>query len=538
MIQSIEVQNVRIFDDEFWKFPLTPATVVCGTNSSGKSTLLKVLLLLRQSMGIGENQKSDGGRLRFVGSQVDLGDYSTFVSHNDTKRQIRIALQIENHMPRQAASVLDSSIKADNEESKPRKKLPRVKYSLRTIFTFSILPIEHEDSDTENDSETGQYRDLPSIRGYLVSTEFELSFRGKMRLSWSVDSLKIDDDGDIIGDLHLPPEYVLKVPYLKDRLSDVEVSPDVVFRCALTGMLPSSYMIVRWRPKGDTDSKGMLAVFPIPEIISNVTRHLRESLESVDYLGPLRSPARRYYLGNFDAAPAFDSTGEFIPFILRNMERNKGKSVPSPEAPVKLMSFPDALKYWLHYLRTGDKISTLGDNEVDVAATKILVELRIRSALNNELHALIDSGFGYSQLLPILVKGLLMNPNSTLMIEQPELHLNPAVQVRLAEFFVALAKTKRQFLIETHSEHIVNTIRVLSAEDSSGQTSKLCRLYYIDSEQSQTRVHKLDVRPDGTVPDWPQGFFGEASSLAGRLLRAQKSLRSSANKKTTLEAGQ
>ena len=100
MIRSIETKNVRVFDKKLWKFPLRNITVFCGTNSSGKSTLLKTVLLLRQSMGIGENQKSENGRLRFIGSQVDLGSYSSLVSHNQVGRPIIIALSVADKMPR------------------------------------------------------------------------------------------------------------------------------------------------------------------------------------------------------------------------------------------------------------------------------------------------------------------------------------------------------------------------------------------------------------------------------------------------------
>jgi predicted ATPase len=123
------------------------------------------------------------------------------------------------------------------------------------------------------------------------------------------------------------------------------------------------------------------------------------------------------------------------------------------------------------------------------------------------------------------VKGLLAKPGQTLVVEQPELHLNPALQVRLADFLVAMVCAGKQVLIETHSEHIVDAIRVLYVEDETGQLENKCRIFFIDTELDKPSVLQLDIKKDGTVPDWPQHFFGEAASLTGRLLRAQKKFR-------------
>jgi predicted ATPase len=153
------------------------------------------------------------------------------------------------------------------------------------------------------------------------------------------------------------------------------------------------------------------------------------------------------------------------------------------------------------------------------------VEIKIKSVTETHVYPLIDSGFGYSQVLPILVKGLLAKPGQTLIVEQPELHLNPALQVRLADFLIAMVGVGKQVLIETHSEHIIDAIRVLSVEDETGLLENKCRIFFIDTELDKPRILPLDIQKDGTVPDWPQHFFGEAASLTGRLLRAQKKFR-------------
>ena len=88
-----------------------------------------------------------------------------------------------------------------------------------------------------------------------------------------------------------------------------------------------------------------------------------------------------------------------------------------------------------------------------------------------------------------------------------------------------MARIGKQIIIETHSEHIVNAIRVFSAEDESGDLSSSCAVFFIDFKEKEPIIHELSIRPDGVVPEWPHNFFGEAASLTGRLLRAQKRFR-------------
>ena len=178
----------------------------------------------------------------------------------------------------------------------------------------------------------------------------------------------------------------------------------------------------------------------------------------------------------------------------------------------------------MYYLRTGEYTEADAEHdlrEIDVASMKdVLLEFTVKT-FGGEAHGLADSGFGYSQILPIVVRGLIAPARSMLIVEQPELHLNPALQVRLAEFLASLVIAGKRVLIETHSEHIVNTIRVLSAEDPTNKLAESCKVLYVDTESGKPQLKQLEIQPNGTIPGWPRQFFGEALSLSARLLTAQ-----------------
>lgn len=136
-----------------------------------------------------------------------------------------------------------------------------------------------------------------------------------------------------------------------------------------------------------------------------------------------------------------------------------------------------------------------------------------------------DSGFGYSQILPIVAQLWFLSSKLdeksdddeeipiVIAIEQPELHLHPALQAKLVDAFIACIKNaeehNRQFqlIIETHSETIVNKIgRNIARENFSADDAEVVLFEKeFDSNKSSVRISRYDE--DGMLIDWPIGFF-------------------------------
>lgn len=144
----------------------------------------------------------------------------------------------------------------------------------------------------------------------------------------------------------------------------------------------------------------------------------------------------------------------------------------------------------------------------------IFEDLRNNTKISNR-----DLGLGISQILPVLI-ATSRNKNMTIAIEQPELHLHPAVQCEIAdEFIQSYKENKNEFLIETHSEHLL--LRIMkrmrhAAEDREGRDKTLdltpddvC-LLYIDADDESTYIKELRLSKKGKLLDhWPGGFFEE-----------------------------
>jgi len=544
MITSIELENVRIFEDGDWKFPLRPLTVFCGTNSSGKSTILKTLLLLRQTQGIDEPYSMIPGKLRFSGTQVDLGNYCSFVSHNECQREVGLAITIKDVMPSGLVELIRAANKGEGFSDsgsiqKDKTADAHLPYSLRAFFKFKSLSNTASNllslAQELDELSTSHSQSLLTYAHFQMVLEQEKpTLKQEKLLSWEV--VRAEGDASqrgsyqiLIPQKHFEAFRGFKSDAIKLDLSqmvEIENEKFIKFEAALRGLLPISLIAqLQVSDNKHSDHKHFIPI-NLPIAIAEAYGDLQKALKQVEYLAPLRTPAERYYIAPYDNNPAMDPAGKFLPYILRDRGKKKVKTLlPGQLGEAKGTALSVALNSWLHYLRTGQKpeLNNFYSDEIKAAITgDVLVELKIKTVDGDESHALADSGFGYPQVLPILVRGLLAEKGSVLVIEQPELHLNPALQVRLAEFFVAMMRSGKQVLIETHSEHIVDAIRVFAAEDESGEIARNSGIFYIDAESERPHVYPMDIEPDGTMNDWPPHFFGEALSLSGRLLRAQR----------------
>lgn len=129
----------------------------------------------------------------------------------------------------------------------------------------------------------------------------------------------------------------------------------------------------------------------------------------------------------------------------------------------------------------------------------------------------INSGFGYSYIIPILLS-VLSRKDGCLFVENPEAHLHPCAQSRLMKELIRLARIQNiQLFVETHSEHIVNAMRLCMLEEGyDGFSNEDVRLYFFDKDLS---VKPLEVMPDAQIPQWPAGFFDQSERDAATILK-------------------
>lgn len=510
MLTQVRLCNVRLFGNETRVFSLAPLTIFCGTNSSGKSTVLKVLPLIRQSQGIRESAEQEPGSLRLRGSQADLGTYTSFVSERDSTRNLTVGLRIKDVMPNTIFEMLLDAAQGKKSQKSNREpnEVQFLPYEVDCDFNFS---------PTQDKRHAPTADDPSSLYGSLKRAEVTLWQSGVKLLNWTLERIELEPSACLYK-LSMP-DWLLELGSSDSdlpRLESAEGTVSVV--CSLKGLLASTII---------SAEEKYARRWPLPFIIEFAQQDFRQALLEIHYVAPLRAPAKRYYIAEAETTSSMDPTGEFVPWVLRDFPKKLVRNwIPSANPEPVEQSLETALSFWLRYLRTGSCENSMGtQTEFSLSRNGIALEVNLRSPCGSTNHSLADSGFGYSQIVPIIVRTLLAPKDATIVVEQPELHLHPDLQVRVAEFFVAMSLAGKQIIIETHSEHLVNAVRVKIAENPTAELSGSTKIYFLSTESESPKAYDLSLRPDGTLSEWPSGFLNEALELSARLLRAQKAHR-------------
>jgi predicted ATPase len=129
-------------------------------------------------------------------------------------------------------------------------------------------------------------------------------------------------------------------------------------------------------------------------------------------------------------------------------------------------------------------------------------------------------GEGISQLLPIISEVVRSGSNTTVFVEQPEIHLHPALQSELADLFIKIvSQGDRQLIVETHSEHLLLRLRRRIA--TGDIDADKVQILYVSKVNGESRAEALDLGGNGRIDNWPKGFFDDAYTEAMELAKAQ-----------------
>jgi predicted ATPase len=162
-------------------------------------------------------------------------------------------------------------------------------------------------------------------------------------------------------------------------------------------------------------------------------------------------------------------------------------------------SLTNLCEQWLSYIFNGAKI------EINDKGESVLA-LKINPKDDNKLYKSVNVGFGYSYILSIVLTCLIAKEEDIVIFENPEAHLHPKAQSRLTHLFTRLASNKVQLFIESHSEHILNGLRVAIADKNSSIKKDSVSSYFFGEN---FMVEKLDIDEKGFVGNWPKDFFDQ-----------------------------
>jgi predicted ATPase len=235
--------------------------------------------------------------------------------------------------------------------------------------------------------------------------------------------------------------------------------------------------------------------------------------DEVVYLGPLRQDPQVRYHAVPTSQPGFvGSKGEFALAVLHR-EPDREVVCPLATGGTARMPLRSAVNHWLEAFGLAAGITTIDH-------PRLGLEPQISVSGVERPLDMTAVGVGVSQLVPVLVMGLHAMPGMVMLIEQPELHLHPAMQQTLADFLLACVRSGRQVIVETHSDHLVTRLRRRIAEDEYDEVLNLVGLVSTERRDGATGFRRLETNRFGGFDDWPEGFFDEGSLDAQQLLRA------------------
>lgn len=122
----------------------------------------------------------------------------------------------------------------------------------------------------------------------------------------------------------------------------------------------------------------------------------------------------------------------------------------------------------------------------------------------------VNVGFGITYVLPVVIALLTAEKGDVVIIENPEAHIHPAGQRMLGELIARVGAGGVQVFVESHSEHIVNGVRIAVKNGQISKDNVQIAFFYKDEENDYKHTFKsLNINSDGKMSSWPEGFFDE-----------------------------
>ncbi len=548
MLTAIKIGNFKAFA-ETQKIPIRPLTLIYGANSSGKSSILHSLLLAHHAHETGE---LDVHRTNVGGESVDLGGFRQYVYKREANRRVEWAIDLDTSSfkdklaelfapVKQITVLLNMGIGLDDQD----RPLPG---AIPEIISYEIL------ADGQSLLRMSGRKDGKLQLDHLdhEHTVFREVIKAIVLSSTTTETVRPEDFEGLNEAIEaLVPEIVA----VRSKLLPEGLFESNVFNPS--GQM-SLYPISKGRRQEDLNGVVRL-VLPrkIDELLRGLDKIVADELARLRYLGPLRSYPPRHLTFAQHHDPNWFAGGGYAWDVVRWDEEvrkmvnewltAKDRLQTPYELLVRNLVGIDQLEgplldglerlseEGLDLESEPDSDHTIGGvwpiiKDPEAEATKIqdlirnsdidkLSELIMIDRRSNTVVSHRDVGIGVSQVLPVLVSAY-AGENQIVAIEQPEIHLHPALQADLGDVFIqsALGKKKNSFLLETHSEHLLLRIMRRIRETSAGKLTEDCipitpddvMVLFVEPDGNRSIIREMPINKHGDlIKPWPGGFFEE-----------------------------
>ncbi len=455
MLTKLRLRNFKIWEDTL-EVRLAPLTVLFGANSSGKSSLIQFLLMLRQTAG-----SADRRRVLHLGDRstpVELGSFRDVVFRHDLKRELSFLLEWKLPQP----------LRVSDPVGPQTYEGQRISFECRIAF------------DPKDGAPHATY------------FRYELT-GGDSPLRVSMTRAGANNASGAQFDLKAEPYRLVRNPGRESKL------PAPV------------------RFYGFPDE--VAAYYQNAGFTSDLALSLEQMLGRTQYLGPLRTVPKRSHVWSGEEPEHVGWRGDrAVEALLAAAKRHISPGFRKSERP-----FQEIIAHWLEKMKLVESFSVR-----PIAQHRNEYEVVVRTPATRTDVVAPDVGFGVSQLLPVIVECYYAQPHTTLLLEQPEIHLHPSVQMSLADVFIEAVQSREgdqerclQLIVESHSEHFLRRLQRRVAEAKVNPED--VALYFRTRGPAGARLEPLKVTKAGDIENWPEGFFGdELREVAARMDAAAK----------------
>lgn len=557
-LQALRVGNFKAFADT-QRIPLKPITLIFGPNSAGKSSFIHSLALAHEAQ-FGREKRSlarlDVHHTDVGGSAIDLGGFRQYVHRGQLNKRVEWGAELKvaaltTHKDQRLAQLLAPvssvalnialGIELDDQDRPKPGAEPRVD-SIEIIGDGAeLLRMSRRPATARADAHSGHLRldrlasDHPVFRQVLKAIVEAQTTSEEMRPE--------DFDGANEAIAALLPDLVVRVDQFFP--SSVELpKADGVEMSPVSILFPVS--------KGNRKEDIAQAVrFVLPrtlnDLIKGLADALADELKQLQYLGPLRSfPPRHlafaehedanWYAGGgyaWDVVRRNDAVREAVnswlgssklktPYklVVRSLVALDQLQAPLEEGLERLqvdgldMEHEEESRYTVGAswpvikdaeAAATDLLNGMETSDADRIRELVLVDQRTNTVVTHR-----DVGIGISQVLPVLVMAY-GSRDKLLAMEQPEIHLHPALQAELGDVFIeaALGERRNTFILETHSEHLI--LRLMRRIREGKISPDDIGVVFVEPLARGSRFIELRIDEEGDfIDEWPGGFFEES----------------------------
>ena len=429
MITHIRMKNFKSWKDSD-KVELAPLTGFFGTNSSGKSSLLQMLLLLKQTV-----EHPDLEEIIFFGNESSLVNLGSF-------REV-----IHGHK---------------------EEELLELEFGCKLLEPSTITSLQAID----------QYR-----------RQYDYAPMGIDRFTFytAIKGRSIDCFSYIVG-----PEATDKIEWKNGNL---------YYGNRHAASMSTSGTNCYGHQTRLTD-----------RFLSPLSSAFEKLFNHVYPLGPTRvRPKRSYHWAGTDPDSVGQTGEDMIDSLLNARVDQRTTPYEGKRVPIE-----DRISYWLQEMDLAYSFSIKRSN---VQADRDF-DVLIQKGHDSAKVTLADMGYGLSQFLPVLVHCYYAPEGSTLILEQPGVHLHPKAQADLADLLTeVITERNLQILVESHSEHLLTRLQLSIAEQKI--TANETSLYFCENENGVSTIKSLDVDELGNIKNWPKNFFGNVRGDLVKMAREQ-----------------